>query len=328
MLALLGVAPSTRAEEAALKLFHGPDDTGTMSLKALRVALDGKDLGVAFTPGTSSETAFYAGEVAPGVHRLEFEASLARPSRVFTYMDGYRVTLRSTLDIEVPASKGIAIRSRIVPKGGSITTQWHEENGMALTLTASDGPPAPVAAPAQAPAAVAVAAEPEHPAPVPAAASGALVASRGAAPVAAGAVGSGEPDAGARAAQAPPAATAAPGPAPSGARACTLAPVRFAFADAALSEAARASLERFAGCIAAGPSSLVVVGHTDSRGPDDFNKRLGMRRAAAVSTFLEAHGVASPRIATRSSGKSRPLCDEAAERCWARNRRVEVTTGR
>jgi OOP family OmpA-OmpF porin len=121
---------------------------------------------------------------------------------------------------------------------------------------------------------------------------------------------------------------AAPAPAPSAARDCTLAPVHFAFADAGLSAAARKTLEGFAGCIAAGGTGLVIVGHTDSRGPDDFNKRLGMSRAAAVSSFLEAHGVGSPRITTRSSGASQPLCDEATERCWARNRRVEVTTGR
>jgi outer membrane protein OmpA-like peptidoglycan-associated protein len=317
-LALLGFAPiPAGAEDAALRLFHGPDDSGTMNLKALRVVLDGKDVGVTFTPGKSAESPFYVATVAPGVHRVEFEASLDRPSRVFTYMDGYRVTLRSALDVEVPASKGLAIRSRIVPRGG-LTTQWHDENGMVLTLTASEGPPAP---------APAVAAEAEHPAPAPAAASAAVVASDGPEAGAVAAVGAGKPGAEARIAQAP-AEDAAPGPAPSGARECTLAPVQFAFAAAALSDAARRSLAGFAGCAAAGRSSLLIVGHTDSRGTDEFNRKLGERRAAAVSAFLEAHGVGSPRITMRSSGASQPLCDESSERCWARNRRVEVTTGR
>ena len=71
------------------------------------------------------------------------------------------------------------------------------------------------------------------------------------------------------------------------------------------------------------PKSLVLIeGHSDERGTNDYNMALGDHRARATANYLVAHGVRSERIATLSYGEERPLCTERTEACWARNRRA------
>lgn len=70
---------------------------------------------------------------------------------------------------------------------------------------------------------------------------------------------------------------------------------------------------------------LVEVGvHSDARGADAYNLRITGERAAAIKTYLVAHGVAAARVAARGYGETRPLCSEPNEACWAKNRRVEL----
>lgn len=138
-LGLLVSSSLAAAEPASLSLFHGPDDTGSMDLKTLRIALDGKDLPLpAPVDGTDPDVAVFTGLVAPGAHKLEVVAALENGASVFTYMDGYKVTLRSLLDIEVLPGEGVAIRSRIVPREG-VGLQWQERNTLLLTLSAKEG---------------------------------------------------------------------------------------------------------------------------------------------------------------------------------------------
>lgn len=69
------------------------------------------------------------------------------------------------------------------------------------------------------------------------------------------------------------------------------------------------------------PSTRVEVqGHADERGTRDYNIALGDRRAQAVSSFLQAQGVAATRIQTISFGKDKPLDPGHDEAAWARNR--------
>jgi len=71
------------------------------------------------------------------------------------------------------------------------------------------------------------------------------------------------------------------------------------------------------------PRSLVLIeGHSDERGTNDYNMALGDHRARATANYLMAHGVLSERITTLSYGEERPLCTERTEACWARNRRA------
>lgn len=64
-----------------------------------------------------------------------------------------------------------------------------------------------------------------------------------------------------------------------------------------------------------------LVGYTDSRGPEDYNKSLGKRRAEEVSKRLQqVYGIAGSRISTESGGESNSL----AQDLYKVNRRVEV----
>jgi peptidoglycan-associated lipoprotein len=65
----------------------------------------------------------------------------------------------------------------------------------------------------------------------------------------------------------------------------------------------------------------LVEGHCDERGTSAYNLALGDRRAKAVQRYLRDLGVAASQIQTTSFGKERPLCTEANEDCYQRNRR-------
>lgn len=324
-LALLAIASPTYAEDAAsLALFHGPDDIGSMDLKTLRMILDGSDLQVA-APSASSDSsrAIYEGMVAPGVHKLEVEAVLEPGSLLFSYMDGYRIKLRSVLDLEVLAREGVAVRSRVLPTG-DLTAPWQERHRLVLMLSATGGVaerPAEVAAapaPEAAPATLRrIAPEPApEPSPVPGAPP---TAARGIASTSTTAAGSsggaGEPAPRTRSAPSSPAA---------GHGDCSLQPIRFAFDRATLTPEARESLDGFVACLPAASVRLRVEGHCDTRGSDLYNQWLGWDRAAAVTAYLRERGVPARQVRTHYLGKSRPVCTEATSSCHALNRRVEV----
>jgi peptidoglycan-associated lipoprotein len=66
---------------------------------------------------------------------------------------------------------------------------------------------------------------------------------------------------------------------------------------------------------------VLIEGHCDERGTNEYNLALGDRRAKAAMRYLIAQGVRAGRIATISYGKERPVCTEHDEACWAKNRR-------
>jgi peptidoglycan-associated lipoprotein len=74
-----------------------------------------------------------------------------------------------------------------------------------------------------------------------------------------------------------------------------------------------------------GKRKVVVEGHCDERGTANYNLALGERRAKAVTRYLADLGVAASQIQTTSFGKERPICTEANEDCYQRNRRGHFT---
>jgi peptidoglycan-associated lipoprotein len=70
---------------------------------------------------------------------------------------------------------------------------------------------------------------------------------------------------------------------------------------------------------------VTVEGHADERGTVEYNLALGDRRAKAAYDYLVQLGVPAARLKTVSYGKEVPLCREATEDCWARNRRAKFT---
>src|SRR5579875_672372 len=76
------------------------------------------------------------------------------------------------------------------------------------------------------------------------------------------------------------------------------------------------------------PNFIVTVeGHCDERGSAEYNLALGDRRAQAAKDALVALGVPGDKLKTISYGKERPLCTDATEECYARNRRAHFSSG-
>jgi peptidoglycan-associated lipoprotein len=67
---------------------------------------------------------------------------------------------------------------------------------------------------------------------------------------------------------------------------------------------------------------LLIEGHCDERGTNEYNLALGERRAKAAMNYLVAQGVQANRITIISYGEERPLCREKNEACWGKNRRA------
>ena len=70
---------------------------------------------------------------------------------------------------------------------------------------------------------------------------------------------------------------------------------------------------------------LLVEGHCDERGSDEYNLALGDKRAHAVEDFLSSLGIPQSQLTVISYGRGRPVCTDATESCWQRNRRAHVT---
>ena len=67
---------------------------------------------------------------------------------------------------------------------------------------------------------------------------------------------------------------------------------------------------------------ILIEGHADERGTNEYNMALGDRRAKATLNYLLTLGVAANRITIISYGEERPLCAERNEPCWSKNRRA------
>lgn len=71
-------------------------------------------------------------------------------------------------------------------------------------------------------------------------------------------------------------------------------------------------------------TTVLVAGHTDSSGSEEFNQTLSERRANAVKNIMVARGMESGRISTVGFGESQPIADNSTDYGRQRNRRVEI----
>src|SRR5438105_585463 len=71
---------------------------------------------------------------------------------------------------------------------------------------------------------------------------------------------------------------------------------------------------------------VLIEGHCDERGTNEYNLALGEKRAKAAMNYLVAQGIQANRITIISYGKERPVCTEKTEACWAQNRRDNFLT--
>ena len=114
--------------------------------------------------------------------------------------------------------------------------------------------------------------------------------------------------------------TAKPAPQPG----ADLEKIFFNFDSYALSPAARDVLAKNAKAIAKTAGVKVLVeGHCDEQGSDEYNLALGEKRARAAMQYLVTMGVPAERLSIISSGEEKPADPGQDEAAWAKNRRDE-----
>ena len=69
---------------------------------------------------------------------------------------------------------------------------------------------------------------------------------------------------------------------------------------------------------------VLIVGHTDSIGTKEYNKKLSLRRAQAVVKALVERGIDPKRLTAKGMGEEQPIADNSTEEGRALNRRVEA----
>jgi peptidoglycan-associated lipoprotein len=98
--------------------------------------------------------------------------------------------------------------------------------------------------------------------------------------------------------------------------------IPFEFDSAKLSDQAQQILRAKAEWLRKNPRAQIIIeGHCDERGTNEYNLALGDRRAFAAKTFLVDLGIDQSRITTVSYGEERPLDPGSTEEAWAKNRR-------
>ena len=102
-----------------------------------------------------------------------------------------------------------------------------------------------------------------------------------------------------------------------------LATVYFEFDQHKLDSDARGLLSANARVMKDNDDVLILVeGHCDERGSEEYNLALGEKRANAVKDYLVDLGVSDSRIQTLSYGEERPAMTGSSESSWSLNRRA------
>lgn len=101
-------------------------------------------------------------------------------------------------------------------------------------------------------------------------------------------------------------------------------PVYFGYDSSQIAGAERAKVETVSNYLLGNPQTAVIIeGHTDERGSNEYNQSLGERRAQAVRTYLTSLGIEPERIQTKSLGEEAPADAGHTEAAWKLNRRGE-----
>ena len=88
---------------------------------------------------------------------------------------------------------------------------------------------------------------------------------------------------------------------------------------------AQANLEKLAVILNKYPDTEILVeGHTDSDGPEDYNLDLSMRRAQSVSNYMASNEVMATRFKNMGYGETQPIADNSTTVGKQANRRVEI----
>jgi peptidoglycan-associated lipoprotein len=100
--------------------------------------------------------------------------------------------------------------------------------------------------------------------------------------------------------------------------------VHFAFDSAAVKKSEASNISAVASALGSDASAkLLIEGHCDERGTEEYNRALGERRALALREALAKLGLDPARVRTISYGKDKPADPGHDEAAWAKNRRGE-----
>lgn len=101
-------------------------------------------------------------------------------------------------------------------------------------------------------------------------------------------------------------------------------PIYFAFDEFELKPASRENLAQKANWLESHPEySILIAGHCDERGTNEYNLALGDRRAETARKYLVNLGISEQRIETISYGEEKPAVRGHTEEAWSKNRRDE-----
>ena len=99
----------------------------------------------------------------------------------------------------------------------------------------------------------------------------------------------------------------------------------FAYDSDAVTGAARTNLTQLAQSLQKyGDTDVLIVGHTDATGSDNYNQGLSERRANSAAAFLASQGIGRARVQTAGRGELEPIESNDTAEGRAQNRRVEI----
>jgi len=102
--------------------------------------------------------------------------------------------------------------------------------------------------------------------------------------------------------------------------------IYFNFDKTTLKEASFPELDRLTDLMNQNPGiKIEIIGHTDSKGSDDYNLTLSEGRAQAVMEYLLEKGIAKDRMTSKGLGEASPISSNNTDEGRAENRRVEFT---
>lgn len=100
--------------------------------------------------------------------------------------------------------------------------------------------------------------------------------------------------------------------------------VLFGYDRADLGTGAQANMDKLVTVLNKYPDTdIQIIGHTDSKGSDEYNQGLSERRANAVVTYLRTHNITGSRLSAKGMGESDPVAANDTEENRSLNRRVE-----
>ena len=93
-----------------------------------------------------------------------------------------------------------------------------------------------------------------------------------------------------------------------------------------LTDQAKREIDKLVNLLADYPNaSLIVDGHTDATGTEEYNQWLSEKRAESVRKYIADHGIEDSRITTNGYGQAKPIAANNTKEGRQQNRRVEVT---